>query len=77
MSLHKRHNVAAARRVASDARAMLGANGIIDTNKVGDFISFQRRGKRKKKLRPSVPRSLPVLYVIRGNAIMCGLHILF
>lgn len=34
MSLHKRHNVAAARRVASDARAMLGANGIIDTNKV-------------------------------------------
>ncbi|KAK9839816.1 hypothetical protein WJX81_003606 [Elliptochloris bilobata] len=34
VSLHKRHNVAAARRVASDARAMLGANGIIDTNKV-------------------------------------------
>ena len=35
VSLHKRHNVAAARRVASNARAMLGANGIIDTNKVG------------------------------------------
>jgi alkylation response protein AidB-like acyl-CoA dehydrogenase len=34
VSLHKRHNVAAARRVASDARAMLGANGIIDTNRV-------------------------------------------